>query len=332
MIVHSLAFEPYRFTLLSPLQTARGAIACREGFVIRIGDRQGLVGYGEGAPLDGLGMESLDMTRECLENAQRSLVNRQISSLADIENLLSEYEPYPAARHGLELALVALSAKQQGLTLPQILIKNFGGAIHIPKVNAVIGAIAPPLAAIKAYELIQAGYRCLKIKVGSGDFDADWQRVAAVRSQVGNDIQIRIDANQAWAEDEAIANLKKLEPLNIEYTEQPVPFDNLAAMVKLRHCQSIPIAADESVNNLVQLQEIINRKAADIVILKPMVLGGILTAHRAATMAIAARLDVVVTTTFDGAIACQAAMDLASTLPITRACGLSTLHLAAANP
>lgn len=332
MIIQFLDFEPYRFTLTSTLQTARGAIACREGFVIKIGDRHGLMGYGEAAPLDGLGMEPLGITRECLENAQRSLVNTQVSSLADIENLLLNFEPYPAARHGLELALVDLYAKEQGLTLPQLIVKNFGGAIHIPKVNAVIGAIAPQLAAIKAQEQIQAGYRCLKIKVGAGDFETDWQRVAAVRSQVGNDIQIRIDANQGWDLAQAIANLNKLEPFNIEYAEQPVPFDNLSAMMELKCCQAIPIAADESVNSLAQLEKVLDMQAADIVILKPMVLGGILTAHRAATMAIAAGLDVVVTTSFDGAIACQAALDLAATLPITRACGLSTLHLAAAHP
>ena len=327
LTIESYQFYPYHLKLREPFQTALGIICDRDGFIIKIGDRLGLIGYGEAAPLDGLGMESLGMTRECLENAQRSLVNRQISSLADIENLLINFEPYPAARHGLEQALVDLYAKQQGLTLPQLIIKNFGGAIHIPKVNAVIGAIAPQLAAIKAQEQIQAGYRCLKIKVGSGDFETDWRRVAAVRSQVGNDIQIRIDANQAWTEDAAIANLKKLAPLNIEYVEQPVPFDNLAAMARLRRSQPIAIAADESVNHLVQLQQVINTQAADIVILKPMVLGGILTAHRAAIIALDAGLDVVITTTLDGAIACQGAMDLATTLPITRACGLSTLHL-----
>ncbi len=327
MTILFFTFEPYRFTLTSPLQTARGAIACREGFLIKISDHQGLVGYGEAAPLDGLGMESLGMTRQCLENAQRSLVDRQISSLADIRDLLIDFELYPAARHGIELALVDLYAKQQGLTLTQLIIKNFGGTLLSPRVNAVIGAIAPPLAAIKAQEYMQAGYRCLKIKVGAGDFETDWQRVAAVRSQVGDDIQIRVDANQAWDLEQAIANLNQLEPFNIEYAEQPVPFDNLAAMAKLRGCQAIPIAADESANNLAQLQQVINMQAADIVILKPMVLGGILNAHRAATMAIAAGLDIVITTTFDGAIACQGAMDLAATLPITRACGLSTLHL-----
>ena len=153
----------------------------------------------------------------------------------------------------------------------------------------------------------------------------------SVRSQVGNDIQIRIDANQSWSVNEAIANLKQLEFLQIEYVEQPVAALDLEGMAKVRRSQSIPVAADESVNNLEQLQQAIATQSADIIILKPMALGGILTAHRAALIALQSGLDVVVTTTIDGAIARQAAYDLASALPLKRACGLATGHLLVEN-
>ena len=68
----------------------------------------------------------------------------------------------------------------------------------------------------------------------------------------------------------------------------------------------------------------INTRAADIIILKPMAIGGVLTAYHAAMIAFQAELDVVVTTTIDGAIARQAAFALAAALPIKRACGLAT--------
>ena len=71
----------------------------------------------------------------------------------------------------------------------------------------------------------------------------------------------------------------------------------------------------------------IDTQAADIIILKPMALGGLITAHHAAAIAFKAGLDVVVTTTIDGAIARQGAYDLAAALPIKRACGLATGHL-----
>ena len=333
LIVQSLQYQPYRLAFCEPFPTALGILSHREGFIIEIRDRlphQGSqhIGLGESAPLDGFGMESLTMTEIVLKEAQRSLINSKIHNLNDIENLLTRYDSTPAAKHGIELALLDLLSQAQGLSISQLLANSVKGRVREQvALNAVIGAIAPELAAAKAQAYIQQSYRCLKIKVGTQNFAADLARVAAVRSQVGNDIQIRIDANQGWSVTEAIANLKKLAPLQIEYVEQPVIARDLEGMAVVRRSQSIPIAADESVNNLIQLQQVINAQAADIIILKPMALGGILTAHQAALVAFHAGLDVVVTTTIDGAIARKAAFALAAALPIQRACGLATGHL-----
>ena len=331
--VQSIQYQPYQLAFREPFQTAAGILLNREGFIIKIHDRPSdhqvqHIGLGESAPLYGFGMESLRETEQVLKEAQRSLINAEIQNLKDIENLLSKYNSTPAAKHGIELALLHLLAQVQGISISQLLANSFSGIVRDQvTVNAVIGAISPELAATNAREYIEQGYHCLKIKVGTQDFKMDLRRVEAVRSQVGNDIQIRIDANQGWSVEEAIANLKKLEFLQIEYVEQPVADSDLVGMAIVRRSQSIPIAADESVNNLAQLQQVIKAQAADIIILKPMALGGIITANHAAAIAFQAGLDVVVTTTIDGAIARQAAFDLAAALPIQRACGLATGHL-----
>jgi o-succinylbenzoate synthase len=326
--IQSIFFKPYRLAFHEPFQTAVGVLSHREGFVIEIRDHCNRIGLGEAAPLTGFGMESLVETEAILRQFSKSLINAEIENLHDIESLLRDCDHTPAAKHGIELVLINLLAQSQNLSLAQLLANSVNGTVRdqVP-MNAVIGAIAPDLAAAKAQEYINQGYGCLKLKVGTQDFGADLQRVAAVRSQVGNDIQIRIDANQAWSVAEAIANLTKLEFLQIEYVEQPVAAFDLTGMAAVRRSQSIPVAADESVNSLTQLQQVIDAQAADIIILKPMALGGILMAHRAALLALKAGLDVVVTTTIDGAIARQAAYELAASLPIKRACGLATGHL-----
>ena len=329
-VVQSIQFQPYRFAFCEPFQTSLGILSHREGFVIKISDHQNQIGLGEAAPLDGFGMESLIETERALKEAQRSLINAKIQNLNDIENLLAFCDRTPAAKHGIELALLNLLSQTQGISLSHLLANSYSGKVRDRVlVNAVIGMLSPELAVEKAKEYIQQGYRCLKIKVGTSDFLLDLKRVAAVRSQVGDDIQIRIDVNQGWSVTEAIANLKKLEFLQIEYVEQPVVAANLLGMAEVRRSQSILVAADESVNNLFQLQQVIDAQAADIIILKPMALGGIITANRAAAIALRAGLDVVVTTTIDGAIARQAAYALAAALPIKRACGLATGHLLA---
>ena len=325
--IQSIQFQPYCFALREPFYTASGIRSHRRGFTIEISDRHNHIGLGEAAPLEGFGMESLAEAENVLREIQRSLINIEIQNLDDITNSLAAYNSTPAAKHGIELALLNLLARIQNLSLSQLLANAVNGKVrnHVP-VNAVIGAIAPELAASKAKEYIDQGYRCLKIKVGTKDFASDLRRVEAVRFQVGNDIQIRIDANQGWSVAEAIANLNSLESLQIEYVEQPVAALDLQGMAMVRRSQSIPVAADESVNNLTQLQRVIDNQSADIIILKPMALGGILTAQRAALIAFQSGLDVVVTTTIDGAIAYQGAFDLAASLPIKRACGLATFN------
>ena len=329
-IVQSIQYRPYQLAFREPLRTASGIFSHRQGFVIEISDRQSNyevqhIGLGEAAPLDGFGMESLIETERTLKESQRSLINAKIQDLSDIENLLKYYDRTPAAKHGIELGLLNLLSQDQDISLSQLLANSCSGKVRDRvAVNAVIGAISSEQASLKAREYIQQGYRCLKIKVGSEDFEADLRRVEAVRSQVGNSIQIRIDVNQGWSVTEAIANLKKLELLQIEYVEQPIAATNLLGMAEVKRSQSILVAADESVNNILQLQQVINTRAADIIILKPMAIGGVLTAYHAAMIAFQAELDVVVTTTIDGAIARQAAFALAAALPIKRACGLAT--------
>ena len=323
--IQSIKFQPYCFAFPEPFYTATGILSHRQGFMIEVSDRHHHIGLGEASPLDGFGMESLMETEKVLREIQRSLIDIEIQDLDDIANLLAPYDYTPAAKHGIELALLNLLTQVKGLELAQLLANSVNGKVrNRVSVNAVIGAIAPELAISKAQEYMHQGYRCLKIKVGTQDFKSDFRRVEAVRSQVGNDLQIRIDANQGWTVTEAIANLKALEPLQIEYVEQPVVALDLEGMASIRRSQSIPVAADESVNNLTQLQRVIDHQSADIIILKPMALGGVLTAHRAALIAFQAGLDVVVTTTIDGAIAYQGAFALAASLPIQRACGLAS--------
>ena len=332
-VIQSIQYQPYQLAFREPFPTALGKLSHREGFIVEISDRtsdHGVqhIGLGEAAPLDGFGMESLTETEKVLREAQRSLINAEIHDLNDIENLLAKYDRTPAAKHGIELGLLNLLSQLQGTSISQLLANSFSGIVREQvSVNAVIGAIAPERAVSKAKQYIEQGYHCLKIKVGTNDFGMDLRRVEAVRSQCDAHIQIRIDANQGWSVTEAIANLKKLEFLQIEYVEQPVAASDLLGMAEVRRSQSIPVAADESVNNLTQLQQVIDTQAADIIILKPMALGGLITAHHAAAIAFKAGLDVVITTTIDGAIARQGAFDLAAALPIKRACGLATGHL-----
>jgi o-succinylbenzoate synthase len=328
-IIKQINLQFYKLQLHQPLVTASGTIEVRTGIIIQVIDQLGNFGLGESSPLIGFGMEAIIHTTRSLKRMQILLIGSVISSLEDIDNLLEPYDLPPAAKHGIELALLNLLASHHQKSLAQLLHPHHRQKIAV---NALIGQVSPEIAAQKTQQLCQAGYKCLKVKVGD---DLDLQRVQAIRAAANaatnHHICIRIDANQAWTATEAIQKLRTFAELDIEYVEQPVKADDLYGMAEVSKSVGIAIAADESVKNLEGLEQIIKAKAASIVILKPMALGGILTTQKAAKRAIQRGLEVVFTTTLDGAIARLGALHLAAMPEISRACGLGSLGLFTTN-
>jgi o-succinylbenzoate synthase len=327
--IQTIRLQPYCLPFRQPFETAYGVWRDRRGILIQVTDNFGRKGLGESAPLAGFGMETLAEAQIALEQMQACSVGIQFNHLSDVWNLLSDYARTPAARHGMEMALLDLIAQAQPCSLAQLLNPNLPCFCKDVPVNATIGILSIAETVRKTKELIGQGYLYLKLKVGAQDFAQDLTRIKTVRAIAGEHIQLRIDANQAWSVEQAIANLQQLDCLKLEYVEQPVIASDVAGMAKVRQSVGIAIAADESVSNLQQLQQIIALQAADVVILKPMALGGILTTQLAARIAFEHGLDVVVTTTLEGAIARQGALHLAAALRLTRASGLATGELLA---
>src|SRR5205807_6047047 len=117
-----------------------------------------------------------------------------------------------------------------------------------------------------AAELVRQGFRCVKVKVGAGD---DVARVKAVRTAVGPEVAVRLDANGAWSLDEAVRKLDALVPAQPELIEEPVR--GLGALRELRARTSLALAIDESAGD----PEALTAGVADAVCLKLSRCGGI---------------------------------------------------------
>jgi muconate cycloisomerase len=108
--------------------------------------------------------------------------------------------------------------------------------------------------------MLKLGLRQLKIKVGTAD---DYERVAAVRQAVGDAVELRADANGAWSAAQAIAELARLKPFNLQVIEQPVGAGDLAGMRKVRQECGVAVMADESLVTLEQAHRLIDARACD---------------------------------------------------------------------
>ena len=146
-------------------------------------------------------------------------------------------------------------------------------------------------------------------------------RLSAVRARCPN-VELRADANGAWDRETAAAALSGFADHDVAFVEQPLPSAELAGHAAL-HEAHVGVALDES---LVEhgIDAVIDADAVDVVVCKPMALGGVDLARDVAVRAREAGLGALVTTTVDGALARAGAVHLAASLPSLPACGLAT--------
>ena len=306
--------DPFSLPLSSPLATARETISERSGFVVRY-DHRGETGVGEATPLPGW-TESVDDCRSGLADAAAVAVD---GGHTDV--LLSlDAASVPAARHGFATALLDADARADGVPLYQWF--DSGRRCDRVPVNATVGDGSPAETADAVEQAVEAGYDCCKLKVGKRTVDEDVARVRAVRERVGDDVTLRADANGAWSRDQAENAFDRFAPLDVAYIEQPLPADDLAGHAALRGTD-IGVALDESLVER-RVDSVLDADAADVLILKPMVLGGPGNAHTLALRAREQGVEPVVTTTVDAVVARLAALHVAAAIPDVRACGLAT--------
>jgi o-succinylbenzoate synthase len=306
-----MEIEPVTLALSRPLETARGTITEREGFVVRV-EYASETGLGEALPLEGW-TESLDACETALRRAPT------LARDGDWGVALGETNQ-PAARHGLSLALADARAQMENTPLYRYL-GNERLVRRVP-VNATIGDESVAETVDSAEAAVDEGFDCLKIKVGLRETAEDVDRLRAVREAVGPDVALRADVNGAWTREQATEALRALADLDLEYVEQPLQADDLHDLAALRE-MDVPIAVDESLSSR-SVTDVLASEAADYLVLKPMALGGPDRARQAALTARQAGVTPVVSTTIDGVVARTAAVHVAAAIPEIPACGLAT--------
>jgi L-alanine-DL-glutamate epimerase-like enolase superfamily enzyme len=347
MFIKTISWEPFRLPFAGAFGTARANLAVREGCIIRLETDNGLIGLGEASPLPEFGGGTLADVLRLLEKWWPRLIGGPVANTLDMIRVQG-----PGANAflcGLDTALCDVLAQSEGLRLAEWLggfaparmkDADSGAGISSPliphpssftgvPVNATIGAPGNARAVALAQKAVAEGFECVKLKVGlAADISGEVARVGAVRAAIGDEIKLRLDANGGWTVGQAIATLHKLEHFNLELVEQPVAAHNLAGMAQVRKMVDISLAADEAVTDEASARAVIEAGAADILVIKPMMVGGLRAGRKLIELAQSAGLRAFVTTTIDSGVGIATALHLAATLPEPRlACGLATASL-----
>jgi D-galactarolactone cycloisomerase len=152
-----------------------------------------------------------------------------------------------------------------------------------------------PERASRCAALRDAGVRAVKLRFHDADWRRDVEVVEAVRDAVGPDMRIMVDANQGWrmAGDRtprwdlptALQCARALEPLGVEWLEEPLRTDDIDGYATLRRGTSLRLAAGEMVRESHQACDMVLRGGVDVIQPDAVLAGGIGGARRIAALA-----------------------------------------------
>jgi L-alanine-DL-glutamate epimerase-like enolase superfamily enzyme len=302
--------------LRAPFVSSRGPLDDRPLVLLRIEDEEGFVGVGEAAPLADYHGVNVDDVLEALEACRDILAGAPQG--ADHQALLSEWRRIAVvpAVAALDMALWDLEGRRGGEPVWRLLGATSADPVEV---NYTIAAADRAGAAAEAGIAGTAGFRCVKLKVGLGD---DAGRLAAVRAVLGPEVAIRLDANGAWAVDEAIAALRVLAPAGIELCEEAVHGLEQTRTVAAATGE-VPLALDETASAVGALDD----RVCQAVCLKIAACGGITALLEDARRARTAGYEVYLASTLDGPLGIAAALHAAAAVRPDHPCGLATLGL-----
>lgn len=226
----SISVSPLELPLVHPFKIARGEETVARTALVRV--RYGeLEGLGEAAPV-----ERYDESVESVVDyfATHSLASGDPYRL---DALLHDDIP-PAARGGLDLALHDLIGKDLGKPLYALLGLD---PSLTPVTSFTIGIADPETTLRKVAEV--GDHPILKVKLGLGSVREQVETMALIRERYRG--IVRIDANEGWDVETAVAVLRELERFEIEFCEQPIPAGNPQGLRAVRERVSIPIVTDE---------------------------------------------------------------------------------------
>ncbi len=261
---------------MHPFRIATGTMYYAQNLFIRVETDKGLTGVGECSAFPPIVGES---QATCFEMAKDFALLWKDKDALDIESRMQELHDFTAynatVKSAFDMALYDLAAQHARMPL----YKYLNGNKKTLETDLTIGISEPEKMAATAVDFKNKGVRIIKIKLGK-DGKTDLHRVKMIRDAVGDEIRLRVDANQGWDFETASEVLVKMGDYDVDFCEQPLRHWNDPLLPKLRKISPIKIMADESVFNHHDALRLILDGACDYVNIKFAKSGGILEALR----------------------------------------------------
>ena len=284
-----------------PAGTSRGVYTTRHSYYLTLtsDEMPGVEGVGECATLPDL---------SCDAKPEYEMTLRQVCQMVEQMGRIpyDMIRAYPSITFGLETAFASFfdaakkfleivpaegassseMLKQKGVSVPagmenltELFDSPFGRGEEGITINGLVwmGTYEEMLARLE--EKLQAGFHCVKLKIGAIDFFKELDLIKRIRDVYTKEqVELRVDANGGFLPENAMSQLEALAKYDIHSIEQPIKQHQWPKMAQLCRETPLPIALDEEligVNVRSMKEALLDTIRPQYIILKPSLHGGI---------------------------------------------------------
>lgn len=259
-------YHKYILHFKQPSGTSRGVLTDKETWFLVL-EENGKKGIGECGILRGL---SADDRPDYEAKLQWVCENIQLGA----EKLWEELMEFPSIQFGVEMAFLSLQSENPFVLWPS---KFTSGEASIV-INGLVWMGDEAFMKRQIEEKIEQGFRCIKLKIGAIDFEKEKALLRFIRQNFDAEtIEIRVDANGAFSENDALDKINQITGYQIHSIEQPIQKNKTDMMSVLCKNTQLPIALDEEligVFSLADKEALLQKVRPQYIILKPSFIGG----------------------------------------------------------
>ena len=260
------SYKKYILNFKRPSGTSRGVLTKKETWFIKITNKD-KIGIGECGILRSL---SYDDRPDYEEKLQWVCDNINLG----VEKLWEALREFPSIQFGVEMAFKSLESETPFLLFPS---EFTSGKSSIP-INGLIWMGDKDFMRQQISEKIEAGFNCIKLKIGAIDFETEIGLLQSIRENFSADeIELRVDANGAFSPEDALNKLERLSKFQLHSIEQPIKQQQINEMAELCRKTPLPIALDEDligVTDVTEKANLIQTINPQYAIFKPSLIGG----------------------------------------------------------
>lgn len=259
-------YQKYILNFKRPSGTSRGVMNVKETWFLVL-EQDGKKGIGECGILRGL---SADDRPDYEEKLQWTCQNIYLGK----DQLWEALIEFPSIQFGVEMAFQSLASETPFLLFPSAFTHGQKNMV----INGLVWMGEAEFMKQQIEEKLAQGFHCIKLKIGAIDFQKELDLLHFIRQNFDADtIEIRVDANGAFDESDALYKLNQLSGYKLHSIEQPIAKNHTDSMSELCKNTPIPIALDEEligVFSYAEKEALLIKIKPQYIILKPSFVGG----------------------------------------------------------